>query len=177
MGSNDTSRTTTEPTTSIREQADTVHSTAHSAHPKDADNIVVGLDNSPSAPAALRWAIEEAAKCAGTVTVVSTFDGGQRADVALSRDPDHDLSEHQRHALDWVARLAHPLKSKVPLVVTTPRATVLDGLVAAAKGARCVVIGRPQDPRLQQLPADLAGRCLCPVMVVDPADPDNPVVA
>jgi hypothetical protein len=86
-----------------------------------------------------------------------------------------EVSEHQRRVLDWVARSSPTLPADIAIRVTTPRSTVLSALADAAKGARCVVVGRPQDARHQELPTKLAGYCLCPIFVFEAGDPAHPV--
>lgn len=141
------------------------------------ERIVVGLDNSPAGAAALQWAFEEAARCDAAITVVSAFDVSTRSDLGARADLDYECGEHQKDVIDWVSRLSHSMRSDVTIKVATPRAAVLDALADAAKGARCVVVGQPQDARLRELPTRLAGRCLCPVLILNPDDPTQPVPA
>jgi nucleotide-binding universal stress UspA family protein len=139
------------------------------------DRIVVGLDNSPAGAAALQWALREASQTDASVTVVSAFDPSTRVDLTASSDVEAEVSEHQRRVRDWVARSSPTLPADIAIRVTTPRSTVLSALADAAKGARCVVVGQPQDARHQELPTKLAGYCLCPIFVFEAGDPAHPV--
>jgi len=139
------------------------------------ERIVVGLDNSPAGAAALQWALQEALQSDASVTVVSAFDPSTRVDLTASSDVETEVSEHQRRVLDWVARSSPSLPADIAIRVTTPRSTVLSALADAAKGARCVVVGQPQDARHHELPTKLAGYCLCPIFVFEAGDAAHPV--
>jgi hypothetical protein len=131
------------------------------------ERIVVGGDTTPSATAALRWAVEEAARHHhSSVLVVHAFDVEGRADLALERDLDRSRRDARYRTQSWVVEVLGDSGIEVPVLVQTPDASVEDALVAASLKASMVVIGEPQNGRRQDLAARLSERCACPVVTV-----------
>jgi Universal stress protein family len=131
------------------------------------DWIVVGGDTTPSASAALRWAILEAARKPGTgVLVVHAFDLLGRADLALEGDPDRCRRDARYRTQSWVVEVLSAMDVEVPVMVQTPDASVEDALASAAGRASLLVVGEPQNGRRHDLAANLARRCACPVVTV-----------
>ncbi|HET6625777.1 MAG TPA: universal stress protein [Nocardioidaceae bacterium] len=130
------------------------------------ERIVVGGDHTPSASAALRWAVGEAAQTGACVSVVHAFDVSGRADLALERDLERARRDARYRTQCWVIEVLGELSTTVPVIVSTPDASVPEALTIAARGARLVVIGRPQRGHNDDLPALLAAACTCPVMTV-----------
>jgi nucleotide-binding universal stress UspA family protein len=129
--------------------------------------IVVGGDTTPSATAALRWAVGEAAhnpEC--SVLVVHAFDVVGRADLALERDLDRSRREARYRTQSWVVEVLADADVSVPVMVQTPDGSVEDALVAAAGDALMVVVGEPQNGRRRDLSARLSQRCKCPVVTI-----------
>lgn len=131
------------------------------------ERIVVGGDTTPSATAALRWAVEEAARLHhSSVLVVHAFDVAGRADLALERDLDRSRRDARYRTQSWVVEVLGDSGIEVPVLVQTPDASVEDALVAASQKASMVVIGEPQNGHRQDLAARLSARCACPVVTV-----------
>lgn len=131
------------------------------------ERIVVGGDTTPSATAALRWAVAEAARHGQTsVLVVHAFDIEGRADLALERDLDRCRRDARYRTQSWVVEVLGDSDVEVPVMVQTPDAPVEEALVAAAATASMVVIGEPQNGRRHDLAARLSERCACPVVTV-----------
>jgi Mg-chelatase subunit ChlD len=131
------------------------------------ERIVVGGDTTPSATAALRWAVEEAARKHHTsVLVVHAFDVEGRADLALERDLDRCRRDARYRTQSWVVEVLSDSELEVPVLVQTPDASVEDALAAAAENASMVVIGEPQNGRRRDLAARLSQRCSCPVVTI-----------
>ncbi len=131
------------------------------------ERIVVGGDTTPSATAALRWAVEEAARRHHTsVLVVHAFDVDGRADLPLERDLDRCRRDARYRTQSWVVQVLGDSGIEVPVLVQTPDASVEDALVASAANASLVVIGEPQNARRHDLAARLSARCACPVVTV-----------
>ena len=131
------------------------------------ERIVVGGDTTPSATAALRWAVGEAARnpqC--SVLVVHAFDTAGRADLALERDLDRCRRDARYRTQSWVVEVLADLETEVPVMVQTPDASVEEALVQASAHALMVVIGEPQKGRRRDLPGKLTRRCKCPVVTV-----------
>lgn len=129
--------------------------------------IVVGGDTTPSASAALRWAVQEAARRPGcSVLVVHAFDTAGRADLALERDLDRCRRDARYRTQSWVVQVLGDAEVSVPVMVQTPDGSVEDVLVAAAADAVMVVVGEPQNGRRRGLSALLSQCCPCPVVTV-----------
>ena len=131
------------------------------------DRIVVGGDTTPSASAALRWAVAEAAsRTSCDVLVVHAFDTAGRADLAVERDLDRARKDARYRTQSWVVEVLGDSVLSVPVTVRTPDASVEDALVAASTGASLVVIGVPHNGRHQDLDVTLEQRCGCPVRTI-----------
>ena len=130
------------------------------------DRIVVGGDTTPSATAALRWAVEEAARSGALVVVVHAFDIDGRADLMLERDLDRSRRDARYRTQSWVVEALGDTDLEVPVVVSTPDGSVEDALAVAATRASMVVIGVPQHGRRRDLAERLSLRCACPVVTV-----------
>jgi hypothetical protein len=131
------------------------------------ERIVVGGDTTPSATAALRWAVEEAARRHhASVLVVHAFDVEGRADLALERDLNRCRRDARYRTQSWVVEVLGDSEVEVPVLVQTPDASVEDALVAASVTASMIVIGEPQNGRRRDLAAKLSQRVTCPVVTV-----------
>src|SRR5512139_3444267 len=131
------------------------------------ERIVVGGDTTPSATAALRWAVDEAARHDHTsVLVVHAFEIEGRADLAVERDLDRCRRDARYRTQSWVVEVLGDTEVEVPVLVQTPDASVEDALAAAASHASMVVIGEPQNGHRRDLAARLTQRCACPVFTV-----------
>lgn len=131
------------------------------------ERIVVGGDTTPSATAALRWAVGEAARnpqC--SVLVVHAFDVEGRADLPLERDLDRCRRDARYRTQSWVVEVLADLEPAVPVLVQTPDADVEDALAEAGRNATMIVIGEPQHGRRRDLAERLSQRCGCPVVTV-----------
>lgn len=129
--------------------------------------IVVGGDTTPSATAALRWAVEEASRHAAcAVVVVHAFDLEGRADLALERDLDRARRDARYRTQSWVVEVLGDSPTNVPVLVQTPDGSVEDALVEAGAGANMVVLGVPQNGRRQGLAGHLSELLTCPVVTV-----------
>lgn len=129
--------------------------------------IVVGGDTTPTATAALRWAVDEAAHDGDcSVLVVHAFDVQGRADLALDRDLERSRREARYRTQSWVVEVLGDSEVSVPVLVQTPDGSVEDALVAASEDAVMVVVGEPQHGRRRALSHHLAERCACPVVTV-----------
>ncbi len=131
------------------------------------ERIVVGGDTTPTASAALRWAVEEASRHEhASVLVVHAFDVAGRADLSLERDLDRSRRDARYRTQSWVVEVLGDTDTEVPVTVRTPDGSVEDALTAAARGAAMVVIGEPQNGHRRELAGLLSKRCACPVVTV-----------
>lgn len=130
------------------------------------DRIVVGGDTTPSATAALRWAVEEASRTGAVVVVVHAFDTTGRADLMLEKDLDRSRRDARYRTQSWVVEALGDTDLEVPVVVSTPDGSVEEALIGAASRASMVVIGVPQHGRRRDLAERLSARCACPVVTV-----------
>jgi nucleotide-binding universal stress UspA family protein len=130
------------------------------------ERIVVGGDHTPSASAALRWAVHKAEETGACVVVVHAFDVAGRADLALERDLDRARRDARYRTQCWVVEVLADVHTTVPVVVSTPDGTVEQALTAAGRTALMVVVGAPQNGRRVGLAEKLARTCPCPVVTV-----------
>jgi nucleotide-binding universal stress UspA family protein len=134
------------------------------------ERIVVGGDHTPAATGALRWALGEAARSGACVVVVHAFDVAGRADLALERDLDRARRDARYRTQSWVVETVGDLDTTVPVIVSTPDASVERALLSASQGAQMVVIGQPRRGGNQHLATALADACSCPVKTVGAND-------
>lgn len=134
--------------------------------------IVVGVDGSPQAVAALRWACEEAARRTCVVEAVTAYTG--------SRHPADQLSEmeaqHQAALHEAVQTLEDALSQvEVPAVVEVRSRPIDDapahGLLELGRGAELLVVGTPGHGVVAGLLlGSVSQECIhhapCPVVVV-----------
>lgn len=132
------------------------------------ERIVVGGDHTPSATAALRWAVLKAAATGACVLVVHAFDVDGRADLALERDLDRARRDARYRTQSWVVEVLADIEVQVPVIVSTPDGSVEQSLTNASRNAQMVVVGEPQNGRRRDLATHLARACACPVMTVAP---------
>lgn len=136
------------------------------------ERIVVGGDTTPSATAALRWAVQEAARKHHTsVLVVHAFDVEGRADLALERDLDRCRRDARYRTQSWVVEVLADSEVEVPVLVQTPDASVEDALATASTNATMVVIGESPNGHRRDLAARLSQRVVCPVVTVGAGHP------
>ncbi len=147
----------------------------------DSARIVVGFDGSAGSRAALRWALDEAARRGAEVRLVNVRDPDQRPKpgdpfvTALGTDPEPVLEHTAREAAR--DHPAHP--TVIPLVLDGPAGICLSDESSIAD---TIVLGRqagvPHPGTVTQLVAEYA-RCPLTVVVPNgpPVPPDGAVVA
>ena len=137
--------------------------------------IVVGIDGSPTALAALDWAANMADTTGDSVEVIATwqFPTGYGAGPMFPADydPAGDATRLVREAID-TARPHHPGVEFVPLVVEGHPTTVL---VDASRGAELLALGTRGHGELGGLLlGSVTGHCVahahCPVLVLRDGD-------
>jgi hypothetical protein len=129
------------------------------------ERVVVWGEHTPSATAAVRWAVTEAEQAGAAVVVVRPFDVAARADLGLERDLERARRDSRFRAQSWVVEAAADLSTSVPVVVSTPDGSAYDALAAAARDARMLVIG-DHEGNHRDLAERLARACTCPVVMV-----------
>jgi nucleotide-binding universal stress UspA family protein len=139
------------------------------------DRVVVGLDNSQHAEAALRWALDHSSRHGASISAVWPWPPDD-SDVSRAVDERHAGERHSRAALD---ALLDRLGVDVHVVVDADSGQNLD---IAATDADLVVIGAPrlrlgQDDREPSI-AHVLRHASCPIAVVraPSADLDAPIV-
>jgi nucleotide-binding universal stress UspA family protein len=136
--------------------------------------IIVGVNQSSAAMAALSWAVKEAVRRDAVVVPVHAWQwsGAYRASYApigTWTEPDDELEEAWSGVAGAIARVAPEL---TPLVCHGPTAQVL---LSQAEGADLLVLGgRRVEPGAPASLGPIVAACVpaarCPVVVV-PADP------
>jgi nucleotide-binding universal stress UspA family protein len=134
--------------------------------------VVVGMDGSPEAARALRWAAREVATRGGALTMVAAWnwDGRTMAMPPLPISP----GQVRRQTEEMLATALDVVRAEFPTIPVVARA--LQGyapavLVAAAKGADMLVLGSHGHGRLYHaVLGSLSDQCMrratCPVVVI-----------
>jgi nucleotide-binding universal stress UspA family protein len=134
---------------------------------RDREMLLVGVDSNASSAAAVRWAAEEAQRRGARLHAVHVVDDSRRHGARLEADPDHALNEARQiiptKVGDWIFRAG----IEVELLISVVSGDVASQLIRQGRGASLVVVGRPDGPQQEALPATLVSRCNCPVAVVD----------
>lgn len=129
--------------------------------------IVVGVDGSDPARAALAWAVDEAARRGAPVRAVMAWDDRQAGPAVA--DPDGVRAALTDALTDTVAALSTPDGPEVTAEVVPGMPTRV--LVAASRDAALLVVGSHGHGRvLQAVLGSVAGYCVrhahCPVVVL-----------
>ncbi len=139
--------------------------------------IVVGLDGSESAAAALRWAADRAARSRQPVHVLHVYDAGPARRIR-SRAMRQAIESHARaRATEWINGALHDANgSKISLEVAEGNPNRV--LPWMSRRADVLVLGAPRDNRVRRiLGSSVARTCSwrasCPVVLV-PAVPGPP---
>lgn len=148
--------------------------------------IVVGIDGSEHAAAALRWAVEEAALRGATVEAVHAWsyvpvttpaDSGL---VPMAWTESADVLEATQHAAERIAseQVRDVLGDDHGVTVSLVQGDATDALITAAEGADLLVVGnRGRGALAEALLGSTSGRIAdhapCPVVIVraHPAGP------
>ncbi|MHC0429805.1 universal stress protein [Streptomyces sp. O3] len=138
----------------------------------DPPYLVVGVDGSPSADAALDHALEQAASCRASVHAVWAW-----RPPLLGFADEHAVIDSCRRQLDEAIARRPTACREVPLSRAVLRGHPVDVLAEAAEHALAVVVGRRgregfTGMRLGSVPHGLLHRAACPVVTVPlPARP------
>jgi nucleotide-binding universal stress UspA family protein len=142
--------------------------------------IVVGVDGSAAATAALTWAVGEAGRRELPLHVLHALDQAYWQRGSDARTPEQ-VEEITRAALDHVRKLAPDLELRSSEPHEAPR----PALVAASRDATEIVLGRTgagalHDALVGSVAVSVAAEAHCPVVLVrhplDEVDPEAPVV-
>lgn len=140
--------------------------------------IVVGVDGSPGARDALRWAVEEARLRDATLEVVTCW---QLPSGLAERQglPSDELAGAARTTVHHLLAEEGVDLSELAVVETVAEGAAAPTLLAAARGADALVVGsRGAGGFKGLLLGSVSHHCVthasCPVVVVHPADPTNP---
>ncbi len=140
---------------------------------KQSRPIVVGVDGSPAAQAALRWAVDEAGLRDCRVEAVSAWHmdygmamGSMAAEIALHLSPE-DRRAAQQAVLDGAVEEFTDVEILRVLVEGDPRTA----LVRASQDAELLVVGsRGHGPIVEAIIGSVGSYCVhhapCPVVVV-----------
>ncbi|MCK9894153.1 universal stress protein [Frankia sp. AgB32] len=107
--------------------------------------IVVGVDGSPEAQGALRWALREARLRDATVTVLLACSADESPASVAGMTPGpgaHDVETTARHVLGTAIRGAADPRCPVPVVERVEYRDAAEALLAAAGSADLLVVGR-----------------------------------
>ncbi len=132
----------------------------------DHARIVVGVNHTPAAEAALRWALAKAESTGCSVTALHVFDASERADLIMERDAEGEEVEAHRRAQGRVRAIVSDSGAAVPVTFSSTHGPVLAELALAAMSGTALVIGQPQRDHHRRLVRDLAIEAPCPVIAV-----------
>ncbi len=132
----------------------------------DHARIVVGVNHTPAAEAALRWALAKAESTGCSVTALHVFDEAERADLAMEIDLEHEEIEAHRRAQARIQRIVSESGADIPVTFTCTHGNVAAELARAAMSGTALVLGQPQRDHHQWLVRDLAVGAPCPVITV-----------
>lgn len=148
------------------------------------ERIVVGMDGSAGARAALARALREAARREGCVEVVSAYApplapasaGGAETDAVDLRNA---VLAGARRVVDEVVAAMAPPAGPVPVDVDAVAGEAAHALVVRSRGAAMLVVGHHGRGGLEDLPVgSVAQRCrrgaTCAVIVVPAVDDGQP---
>jgi nucleotide-binding universal stress UspA family protein len=141
------------------------------------ERIVVGIDGTPEAQHALRWAVDEASnRPDAVVEAVHAWLHPEPCRKATFNMP-HELGEHDAAAL--LGRTLEQVRAEththVPIDACVVEDEPVHALLERASGAALVVVGRTRRTRVgrwlhQSVAREVADRAPCPVTVVTPGD-------
>lgn len=139
--------------------------------------VVVGVDGSAPAQAALRWALEEARVHHWTLEVVHA-QFARRPFLDLYPD----LERAEEEVLDSALRQAHEQAPDVPVTSSLYEPPAASALLAASEGADLLVVGSRglggvKALTLGSVSSECVRRARCPVVVIrrpGPASPAGP---
>ncbi len=141
-----------------------------------APRIVVGVDGSPSADEALRWAIQQAQLAGGTVDALSAWEyppslgGVGMAPVGMYDSTDFSQVAASTLA-EAIARVTDPADAGVTVHSRVAEGNAATVLLAAADGADLLVVGsRRHGSFASALLGSVSQHCVhharCPVVVI-----------
>lgn len=135
--------------------------------------VVVGVDGSPAAKAALRWAVEDARRRGCPVDVISAWHpnygvmiGPVPAEILMALSP-QAMKETARKNLDAAVQGFDGVEIRAILVEGDPR----DALIKASKDAELLVVGnRGHSTVVEVILGSVSSYCVhhasCPVVVI-----------
>lgn len=135
--------------------------------------VLVGVDNTPAARAALRWAARHAARTGATVRAVYAFNLPHTAAARLEHDLVEARAAAQGRAHAWVADGLAGIATSVPVIVEVHDGDAATVLSRAARRADVLVVGDNRAPGRSRSTSRHAilDRCAvagdCEVIVVD----------
>ena len=127
--------------------------------------IVVGLDNTPAARAALRWAVRRASRLKAAVRAVHVLELPGSAGP-LEHDPAGERATVQGRAQDWVAGALTGLAVEAPVTIDVRDGDPAEVLSRAARHAEILVLGKNPDSATTPI-TDWAVPLGCELVVID----------
>ena len=132
-------------------------------------SVVVAVDGKPGGAEALAYAVDEAVRSDSSLHVVHAWPGYLPQDlvpvVAWA-----ELRAEAQEVLDRSTASARDLAADLEVTTELVVGPLVEGVLAAARGERLLVVGRSSRHRLEAprggTPAALATRAECPVVVV-----------
>lgn len=148
-------------------------------------DVVVGVDGSRGARAAVAFAAAEAVAHGARLRIVSAWSSTSSGMASMSPvvvpNLAHELEARARQRLDEAAALAREVAPEVELELQAPEGSPGAVLVEASRNCRLLVVGSRGRSAVQELllgsvSHHLVLHALCPVLVVPPHVDDSPPV-
>jgi nucleotide-binding universal stress UspA family protein len=136
------------------------------------NHIVVGVDGSPAAAAALRWAATEALRTGADLLAVHAWVPGRGPAAVHEPDLVTERSAIRQRTVAWVLDALDPVPGDLRVRAEVRVGRPVAVLLAASRGADLLVIG--YDDGRAERPRQTARRCLetapCEVAVIRASD-------
>lgn len=129
-------------------------------------NIIVGINTSPAAEAALRWALSKGDRTGSTVVVVHVYDEAEHADLALEADKEGAVRDSHRRAQMLASTIAGEQYHSGPLQFRARSGDLAAALVEEASAGSVLVVGVPQREQHAEFLDRLAAEAQCAVVAV-----------
>ena len=130
-------------------------------------SIIVGLNTSPAADAALRWALCKGDRTGSAVVVVHVYDEAEHADLALEADKEGAIRDSHQRAQMLASTIVSEQSYAGPVHFRARRGDLEAALVEEASAGSVLVVGVPQLERHGDFLDRLAVEAQCAVVAVD----------
>jgi hypothetical protein len=132
--------------------------------------ITVGLDHTPAGAAALRYAVEMAAREGTGVLAIHAYELPVRPELLLERNLPEARREVREHCRRWIHETTQRMNEDAPIRLSVQDGHRQDVLVRVAQDSEVLVVGSPSSPAshaTKQLLDHLRTHVPCALVEVD----------